>query len=317
MKSPTTATRVRMAAGVTLAALIIVSWLIIQPSMIRRVPFALSEPSYETWDAILANPRQISARTFSTGSMETDLSGIMNLEHPAARKLEDVRVDLPVNASLVEHADRGTYLVDAGLDASYVHSPFGTMRGLIVKRLLGRGTQQPGQDVAALLERERTAIEGVFLTHLHFDHTAGIVDLPKDIPYVVGESERYVNFGFIIRGDHLSGVPELQEISFAGGVDLSPLGTGVDLFGDGSFWAISAPGHSQSHVLYLVNGVEHQVLLTGDACNTLEQFSTGIGPGAYSSEVARAQLAMDRIIQFKDQYPQVTLSFGHDVAVLR
>ncbi|MBT8479326.1 MAG: MBL fold metallo-hydrolase, partial [Gemmatimonadetes bacterium] len=151
----------------------------------------------------------------------------------------------------------------------------------------------------------------------HFDHTAGIVDLPKDIPYVVGEGERYVNFGFIIRGDHLSGVPELQEITFDGGVDLSPLGTGVDLFGDGSFWAIRLPGHSDGHVLYLINGVEQQVLLTGDACNTLEQFSTGIGPGTYSSDIVQAQLAMDRIIQFRDQYPQVALSFGHDEAVLR
>lgn len=306
-----------IAAGVTLAALLIVSGLILQPSTIRRVPFALSEPSLETWAAILANPRPISVRTVSTGSMETSLSGIMNLEHPAAGQLEDVRVDLPVNVSLVEHADRGAYLVDAGLDASYVHSPFGTMRGLLVKRFLGIGTQETGQDIASLLEREGTAIEGVFLTHLHFDHTAGIVDLPKDIPYVVGEGERYVNFRFILRGDHLSGVPELHEITFEAGVDLSPLGTGVDLLGDGSFWAIRSPGHSEGHVLYLINGVEQQVLLTGDACNTLEQFSTGIGPGAYSSDIVQAQLAMDRIKQFKDRYPQVALSFGHDEAVLR
>ena len=305
------------AVGVVLAGLIIGSWLILQPSTIQRVPYALYEPSFGTWEAILSNPRQISVRTFSTGSMETNLSGIMNLEHQAARQLEDVRIDLPVNVSLVEHADRGTYLVDAGLDASYVHSPFGNMRGLIVKRLLGKGAQEPGQDVASLLEREGTAIEGVFVTHLHFDHTAGIVDLPKDIPYVVGESERYVNFRFIMQGDHLSGVPELQEITFDGGVDLSPLGTGVDLFGDGSFWAISSPGHSESHVLYFINGVERQVLLTGDACNTLEQFTSGIGPGTYSKDVVHAQLAMDRIIQFRDQYPQVALSFGHDVAMLR
>lgn len=317
MTTQGTATRVWAAVAFALVALIIVLWLILQPSTIRRVPFALVEPSLESWEAILASPRPISVRTVSTGSMETDLSGIMNLDHPAAGQLEDVRVELPVNVSLVEHADRGVFLVDAGLDASYVHNPFGSMRGLIVTRFLGKGTQELGQDVASLLRREGIAISGVFLTHLHFDHIAGIVDLPKDIPYVVGEGERYVNFRFVLRGDHLSGVPELQEIAFDRGVDLSPLGTGIDLFGDGSFWAISSPGHSESHVLYLINGVEQQVLLTGDACNTLEQFSTGIGPGAYSSDIARAQLAMDRIRQFKAQYPQVALSFGHDEAVLR
>ena len=74
---------------------------------------------------------------------------------------------------------------------------------------------------------------------------------------------------------------------------------------------------SESHVLYLVNGVEQQVLLPGDACNALEQFSTGIGPGTCSSDIAQAQLAMDRIKRFNAQYPQVGLSFGHDEAVLR
>ncbi|MCB9766036.1 MAG: MBL fold metallo-hydrolase [Alphaproteobacteria bacterium] len=317
MKSPKTARKMWIAAGITLGALIIVSGLIVQPSLIRRVPFTLPEASLDTWEAILSNPRPISVRTFSTGTMKTDLSGILNLEHPAATDIEDTPVDLPVNVSIVRHAERGAYLVDGGLDASYVHNPFGTMRGLIVERFLGKGSQEPGQDTASLLDREQAAIQGVFLTHLHMDHTAGLVDLPKDIPYVVGENERYVNFRFIIQGDHLAGVPELQEIAFDKGVDLAPLGTAVDLFGDGSFWAIRSPGHSAGHVLYFVNGVEEQVLLTGDACNTLEQFSTGIGPGFYSSDVAQAQASMDRIIRFKNQHPQVALSFGHDQAMLR
>lgn len=317
MKNPRNATGGWVAVGITLAALATLSGLIVQPSVVRRVPFALPEPSSDAWEAILSSPRRISVRTFSTGTMETDLSGIMNLDHPDAVGIEDVRVHLPVNVSIVEHADRGTYLVDGGLDASYVHSPFGTMRGLVVERFLGEGSQEPGQDTASLLERERATIQGVFLTHLHFDHTAGIVDLPKDIPYVVGEGERYVNFRFILQGDHLSGVPALQEIAFDEGVDLSPLGTGVDLFGDGSLWAIRSPGHSAGHVLYFINGVEQQVLLTGDACNTLEQFSAGIGPGSYSGDVAQAQVTMDRILRLKDQHPQVVLSFGHDEAMLR
>ncbi|MEO0559593.1 MAG: MBL fold metallo-hydrolase [Bacteroidota bacterium] len=311
------AKRVWIAAGITLAAVLTVAGLIVQPSMIQQVPFQAPAPAFDTWEAILSTPQQVSVRTVSTGTMKTDLSGIMNLEHPAAAEIEDVRVDVPVNVSIVEHGARGTYLVDGGMDASYVHSPFGTMRGLMVKGFLGHGSQEPGQDTASLLEREGATIQGVFLTHLHFDHTAGLVDLPKDIPYVVGENERYVNYRFIIQGDHLAGVPELQEIDFDGGVDLSPLGTGVDLFGDGSFWAISSSGHSPGHVLYFVNGVEQQVLLTGDACNTLEQFHTGIGPGSYSSDVTQAQVAMDRIVRFKYQHPQVALSFGHDEAMLR
>ena len=45
---------------------------------------------------------------------------------------------------------------------------------------------------------------------------------------------------------------------------MAPLGPGVDLFGDGSFWAISVPGHTDDDIAYLINGAT-PVLLTGDA----------------------------------------------------
>jgi glyoxylase-like metal-dependent hydrolase (beta-lactamase superfamily II) len=144
------------------------------------------------------------------------------------------------------------------------------------------------------------------------DHTAGIVDLPKDIPYVAGKNERYVNFRFFMHGDHLAGIDELQEIDFAEGIDLPPLGKAIDVFGDGSFWAISSSGHSAGHVIFLINGIDEQVLFTGDACNDHYQFETGIGPGTYSSDLEGGQEVLERIILFKERYPDVKLVYGHD-----
>jgi glyoxylase-like metal-dependent hydrolase (beta-lactamase superfamily II) len=236
----------------------------------------------------------------------------MNLDHDLAQDIEDELIEFPVMVGLIQHEEFGSYLIDAGLDASYVHNPHGTMRGLMVKGKSATFSQEPGSNISSILDREGVQLQGVFLTHLHFDHTAGVLDLPKDIPYVVGEDEVYVNFRFFMYGDHLAGVHELLEIGFANAVDLPPLGKAVDIWGDGSLWAISSRGHSEGHVLYLINGTEEQALVTGDACNTQFQFDTGVGPGGYSSDVEQAQVALDRMIAFKQQYPQVKLVYGHD-----
>jgi hypothetical protein len=124
---------------------------------------------------------------------------------------------------IIQHQEFGAYLIDAGLDKSYVHNPHGTIRGLMVKSYLGKGSQEPNTHIAAILNQESIQLEGVFLTHLHTDHTAGIVDLAKDIPYVAGKNERYINFRFFMQSEHLAGIDELHEIDFATGIELPPL----------------------------------------------------------------------------------------------
>jgi glyoxylase-like metal-dependent hydrolase (beta-lactamase superfamily II) len=291
-----------------------VSLIIVWPSIsLPRRPFSAPEASYHNWDDILSHPQPITIRTYSTGIMQTDLSAIMNLEHEKAQDIEDVSIEIPVNVDIIQHQDIGAYLIDAGLDKSYVHNPHGTIRGLMVKSYLGKGSQEPNTHIAAILDQESIQLEGVFLTHLHTDHTAGIVDLPKDIPYVAGKNERYVNFRFFMQSDHLAGIDELQEIDFAEGIDLPPLGKAVDLFGDGSLWAISSSGHSAGHMIFLINGIDEQILFTGDACNDHYQFEMGIGPGFYSSDLEGGQEALERIILFKERYPKVKLVYGHDL----
>jgi glyoxylase-like metal-dependent hydrolase (beta-lactamase superfamily II) len=245
--------------------------------------------------------------------MQTNLSGIMNLKHEEAQDIEDEVIEIPVNVGIIQHQEFGAYLIDAGLDKSYVHNPHGTIRGLMVKSYLGKGSQEPNTHIAAILNQESIQLKGVFLTHLHTDHTAGIVDLPKDIPYVAGKNERYVNFRFFMQSDHLAGIDELHEIDFAEGIDLPPLGKAVDIFGDGSLWAVSSSGHSAGHMTFLINGIDEQVLFTGDACNDHHQFESGIGPGFYSSDLEGGQEALERIILFKERYPEVKLVYGHDL----
>jgi N-acyl homoserine lactone hydrolase len=303
-----------LAATVLVMLLLFVSLIIVWPSIsLPRRPFPAPEASYHSWDEILSHPQPITIRTYSTGIMQTTLSAIMNLEHKDAQDIKDVSIEIPVNVGIIQHQEFGAYLIDAGLDKSYVHNQHGTIRGLMVKSYLGKGSQEPNTHIAAILNRESIQLEGVFLTHLHQDHTAGIVDLPKDIPYVAGKNERYVNFRFFMQSDHLAGIDALYEIDSAEGIDLPPLGKAVDLFGDGSLWAISSSGHSAGHMIFLINGIDEQILFTGDACNDHYQFEMGIGPGFYSSDLEGGQEALERIILFKERYPKVKLVYGHDL----
>lgn len=286
--------------------------LVFQSSIIPRKAFSAPETSFQGWDEILASPKPITIHTYSTGIMETDLSGIMNLAHEKAADIEDKVVEIPVSVSIIQHQEFGAYLIDAGLDASYVNNPYGTTRGFFVNKL-GKGSQEPNTHIAAILEKENIQLQGVWLTHLHPDHIAGVIDLPKDIPYVAGEGERYVNFRFFMRSDHLDGLEALYEIDFKKGIDLPPFGKGIDLFGDGSFWAIESSGHSKGHVMYFINGTDEQVFVTGDACNDQYQFDTGVGPGYFSSDLEKAQDMLEKIILFKERYPEVSLVYGHDL----
>jgi len=305
--------RILLGLTVILIATSIFTFFVWQPAMIRRVPYPAPEPAYHSWEEILSNPQPITIRAYSTGTMETSRSAIMNLEHEEAQDIEDASIEIPVNVGIIQHSKFGAYLIDAGLDKSYVHSQHGTIGGLMVESYLGKGSQEPNTHIAAILDQEGIRLEGVFLTHLHQDHTAGIVDLPKDIPYVAGKNERYVNYRFFMQSDHLSGIDELQEIDFAEAIDLPPLGKAMDLFGDGSLWAIWSSGHSAGHVIFLINGIDEQVLFTGDACNDHYQFETGIGPGYYSSDLEGGQEVLERIILFKERYPEVKLVYGHDL----
>ena len=171
-------------------------YMVYSSSKIPRRPFLLPDASYKNWDEILSRPKPITIQPYSTGIMETPLSGIVNLKHEKAQNIEDKIVEVPVIAAVIHHQEYGSYLIDAGLDASYTHNPYGSMRGILVKQFLGEGKQVPNTDMNSVLNNADIRIKSVFLTHLHFDHTAGIVDLPKNIPYVVGKDEMYTNFRF-------------------------------------------------------------------------------------------------------------------------
>jgi glyoxylase-like metal-dependent hydrolase (beta-lactamase superfamily II) len=279
-----------------------------------RRPFPVPESSFSSWDEILANPGAVSVEVFETGHLHISNHYFLNMKHPNAEGLNKELITVPVYCYMIRHAVHGHYLVDAGLDRSFQEDTHGNIRGILRKILWPlKSYQKKGQDMGTRIVESNTPLKGVFFTHLHSDHASGTQNLPKDIRFVVGKDEPYFAFGPLFYQDNFAGVDTVFELDFDSAPDLPPLGRSADIFGDGSFWAISTPGHRKGHVSFLVNGKEKTVLITGDACDIRLGFDRRIGPGFGSHNLPVAQRSLEKIRSFSDKYPQISVYFGHEI----
>lgn len=150
----------------------------------------------------------------------------------------------------------------------------------------------------------------MFLTHLHGDHTSGLVDLPDRVPGVFGRGEGTFMQKAML-GDHLEGRP-LNARDFDQAHALPPFERVLDLLGDGSIWAISTPGHSPSHVSYLVNAESGPVLITGDACAYHAQFEHSLRPSPGVDDQQAAIRSLAGLRELYDRFPQLQVMVGHE-----
>jgi N-acyl homoserine lactone hydrolase len=170
-----------------------------------------------------------------------------------------------------------------------------------------RATQSAGTDAASQLDAPPRA---AFLTHLHGDHTSGLVDLPPGVPAVFGRGEdTFVQKAMM--GDHLDGRP-LHVLDFDEGLAMPPFERALDLLGDGSLWAISTPGHSPNHVSYLVNAQSGPVLITGDAAAYDAQLEHAIRPSSGVADQAAAIRSLASLRELRDRFPALCVIVGHE-----
>ncbi len=83
------AKKILLAVTVILILLFIPLVIIWRSSSLQKLPFSAPKASYHNWDDILSHPQPITAHSYSTGMMQTSLSGIMNLNHERAQDIED------------------------------------------------------------------------------------------------------------------------------------------------------------------------------------------------------------------------------------
>jgi glyoxylase-like metal-dependent hydrolase (beta-lactamase superfamily II) len=277
----------------------------------KRSIFTVKKSSMKSWNEIFRNQRPVKVKSFKTGTVIINRRGTINPNHSKIHDLEDKELEVPIMAHWIHHEDFGDYLIDAGLDASYFKDPRGNVRGILAGFLADEFHQDENQNIAFHLQKNQVKLKGVFLSHLHSDHMAGIRELPKNIPYVVGKGEKYFEYKPFLYGNYLKGI-NLHEIDFSTVEPIRPLGLSVDLLGDGSLWAVSTPGHTRGHMSFVVNGFEGPVFLTTDACFIREGLELGVASSDYTWNVKMAQNSLDKILEFLKEHPEVKVVCGHE-----
>lgn len=269
---------------------------------------------YQNWDEVFKNPCNIRIEPLNTGYITGMKEGMLSTRSEAYQDQCSYRyAKLPVLSHLVAHNDRHV-LIDTGFDSSFSKRTGGTFKG-ILRPLYFRNRYKP---VASLgidkqLEAKGIKPDTIYLTHAH-EHSVGLSAFDDAIDLVIGKGEHDINFFPLVYSTEIKSRKSIQELDFgADGVEMPLLGSCVDLFGDGSFWAVDTHGHTKGHISYLINGNDRVVLLTGDVSITALGFSIGVETGKYSENAAETKVSFDKLKKFAEHYPHVEIIFGHEV----
>ena len=114
--------------------------------------------------------------------------------------------------------------------------------------------------------------------------------------------------------NHFAGKSSIHLLDMYAGKALSPFSRVVDVFGDGTLWAGSTPGHSRDHIAYLINTTPTPILIVGDAELTTwamqDEILVSTGDGARGKQEVQRSATMIRM--FHATYPRVQIWFSHD-----
>jgi N-acyl homoserine lactone hydrolase len=271
-------------------------------------------------EKIVDVPGSIEVETVNSADWTVPLSGLIDLKSAAAQaaRLSDHAEPIQIFAHVVRHPQFGTYLVDTGVSQQLMDNPGGHGVSWLVRKVMPLGKIQVREGTAQILARIPEGLHGVFFTHLHVDHISGMPDIPGHVPLYVGRTEvSQTSFqNAFVRGTTtklLEGKAELQEWPFQlneGSKSLA-IGDVVDIFGDGSAFAISVPGHTPGSTAYIFRTSKGPVLLTGDTSHTRWGWEHGVEPGSYTADQPTNLKSLQLLEQLASRHPGMDVRFGH------
>ncbi len=273
--------------------------------------------SAKAFEATLDGPGPIEVESIVAASWQVPLSGMLNLEHPkaAAAGLEDSEQPITIYFHALRHPTRGLFIVDTGVEQALASDPaHAAVRGFIAK-VAKVDTIKVNIALKTWLARQPQPLSGVFLTHLHLDHIMGMPDVPRGTPIFTGPGEARAHdamnvFTRPITDRVFEGQATLGEWQFK--PDPEQRFTGVlDVFGDGSLWALHVPGHTPGSTAYLARTPQGPVLMAGDACHTSWGWEHGVEPGTFSKDTPRSAASLAELQALAQRHPNLDVRLGH------
>lgn len=264
----------------------------------------------EAADVELSEPGSVSHEPVTSARWAVPLAGLVDLKDPRAESLKKERHPIVLPVHVLVHPTRGVFVVDTGVPRA--KSP---ARGIIAMYSRSIEVVEP---LADILARQEAPLAGVLLTHTHLDHILGLVDVPREIPVYVGDGDQRpakssdrLAFPTLRRA---LGDRELELWDFDGpGSIVIGKTRGIDIFGDGSVYAIDASGHTPGSTAYLARTASGPVLLTGDCSHTRWGWDHGVPPGKYTVDHERNAESLDALREIAAGLPGVTVYVGHEL----
>lgn len=271
--------------------------------------------SAERMEALLETPGPITVETVLGANWSVDRSGLIDLTDPRAAELEDGLEPIAIYFHALHHPSEGLFVIDTGVERALRFDPeHAAIRGFVasaahVERMTG------GTDTASWLEAHDAPVRGVLLTHLHLDHVSGLRDFPLDVPVYTGPGEASARSAMAFATQSttdraLEGRGPIREWRFE--PDPSGRFAGLlDVFGDGSLWAIQSPGHTTGSTAFLARTPDGPVLFTGDVCHTAWGWAHDVPPGTFTEDREANVASLTALRALVARHPQIDVRLGH------
>ena len=272
---------------------------------------------YYNWEEVFASAKHMKFTAFNTGRITGKVKTYTdNTSFPKTVDINTI-LDCDNLAFSFKHPKKGDILIDCGFGESFTSNPpYGNLS--IILKLFQKlnnikYSQHQGKDLESHLKKMNLEPTHVFLTHVHPDHTSGLTSLKSNCKVFYGKKEN--NFYYnLLAGKHLKG-KSIKLIDFeTNGFALKPFGRIIDIFDDGSFFAISTPGHTKDHIAYLINNLPAPQLIVGDA--ELNRWAVKHGIKVNTDYGKQGKLDVHNsskmIQEFIKLNPKVEVQYSHD-----